>query len=376
MSKIQMPLKIATTPSKSQKGVGRYLEFHRDEQVPQQNRLDCLLILLTWIKIRAVMTRLVLVLGILAVGAAHAVASFDLSLIPQASSGRVNRHDPSNGVGLGSFSAPGATNVTLDQAGGRVFVSSGTSTNLRSYNYSTGEFLNTHAMGLIPGQFSYNSAQNSIFMVTATGGIIQRVNLATGTVTSISGASGVTWRSVMTAGNVATFMGTDASARVVMQSFDATTLGSTDFLNTAAVALPGTRMGKGLLTVRGAGLFYAFAFINALSGISFVSGDATDTGFVTNVTTLELNGFGNAVTPSAMAGHNGFYFLGHDSASTTTMRVNGYAYNRDLVSVSTATGYSFSDSNFGAANIVAPEPASMIALGAGALALVRRRRKS
>lgn len=321
------------------------------------------------------MTRFALVLGVLAVGATQAFASFDLSLVPQNSTGRVNRHDPINSVGLGSFSAPGATNVTLDQAGGRVFVSSPASPSLRSYNYSTGEFLVTHPMGLVPGQFSYNSAQNSIFMVSASGGLIQRVNLATGTVNNISGVGGVTWRSVMTAGNVATFMGTNGASQIVMQSFDAGTLMSNDFLNTSATALPGTRIGKGHLTTRGTGLYFAFAFINSLSGTSFVSGGATDTGFVTSVSTLELAGFGNTVTPSAMAGHNGFYFLGQDSASATTMRVNGYAFNRDLVSASTATGYTFADSNFGAANIVAPEPATMVALGAGVVALMRRRRK-
>lgn len=302
-------------------------------------------------------------------------ASFDLSLFPQASTGRIQRHDPTAGVGLGGFSAPGVNNLALDQTNRRVFASTATSSRLRSYDYNNGDFLGMLELGAIPSQFSYNSLTNSVFFV-APGGVARRVNASTGTIDNIPGLiAGITWRTMMSAGNAVILVGTNSGNMVITQSFNATTLAFTDSLATGAIALPGTRMGKGVLVPTGSGFTFGFSFLNGSGAVQALYGPVASSGFINSISEVNLAGFSNVILPSAMPAHNGLFFLGSDSTVTSTMRVNGYSITGDLVSQSTAAGFAFADSNFGAVNIVAPEPGTLLALGAGAFALLRRRPK-
>lgn len=312
-----------------------------------------------------------LVVGCLFVAQAG-FASYDLSLIPQLSNHKINRFDPVTGVNLGSFNVANPENLTLDQSHSRVFVSHSASTRIRSYDYNLGNYLDTYELSALPIQSVYHAGSNSLFCVTTTG-VVKRLNLTNGAITDITGIAGITYKTIALTGDVLIAAGTNSSNAINTLSLNATTLAMTDNFNIGVTVAASSRLGKSIIMNRGTFLNVVIPFVSSSGTVGAFFGSTSLTGFVNSGFTQLPTGFNSFTVPSAMPGHNGYFLLGLDSASTTTMRVQGYSFAADMTSVATSTGYVFVDSNFGAVNIVAPEPASLLALGLGMLVLARRK---
>lgn len=318
--------------------------------------------------------RLVLVLYAAAVLAPVARASFDLSLIPQVVTGRIQRHDPVTNVALGSFGAPNANNVTLDQANNRVFVSDPSSGFIRSYNYNTGDSMGVTFIGVNVAQFAYNASVNSLFYVT-TSGTIGRYNFTTGANNTIAGVAGVSYRTLDTRDGIVSLAGVTSGNALHYTAINASTFAIQDQVGIGFL-VSGTRLGKACLSTNGSGYQFGYTGVSSTGTLSVYFGGVTTSGFLTFATSTTLPNFNSTVVlPSIANAHDGYFAIGQDIASTTSLRVEGYTNNGVLLHQNVSAGYSFGAGNFGAANVVAPEPASMLAL-AGAVGLVLRRRRN
>jgi len=86
-----------------------------------------------------------------------------------------------------------------------------------------------------------------------------------------------------------------------------------------------------------------------------------------------------ANTPiAAVSGHQGFYLVGRDTGGTLTRIIQ---YDSDNVpsiqgSYTTSVFTTPTDRNWTMANVVAPEPGTMITLGVGLAALIRAKKKA
>jgi len=223
---------------------------------------------------------------------------------------------------------------------------------------------------------AYNSSTNSIFYINATGGL-GRLNAATGVNTAVTGIAGVTYRTLATRDGIVSFLGTTAANEASYLAINATSLAIQDTVNLVNFVLPSSRMGKAVL-IPGVSSAYIFrySFVDSFSSLRIAQGILTPTGFISFHTHVALAGFGTTVMPSLVPGHTGYFVVGQDSTTSTNLRMDGYSTMGALLHQTQTPGYTFASSNFGADNIVAPEPGTMIAIGVGLAAMLKRRKKT
>lgn len=331
------------------------------------------------------MFRRALLLSLALIGASNsALASFDMLMMPSISTGRVNRYDPINNVSLGSFNGGTATRlVTINQATNRAFVLDTGASRIRSFNYNTGEILggNLSAGSII--SMDYHAPTNRLWFITPTG--ISRWETTTAFITTVQSNTGAfsAQSGTMINDSVYAVFGLNATNQIVVNNYNASTGAFISALTTTFTAQAGSRLGQStnFLASAAGNSPYAVVTYRDSAGNPFVLRFAYNASNVVNLdlASQPLTGFNASnVTPALVRGHEGFFVVGQDSTTGTLTRIQQYDNSGafGLVQNTTMTGATYSAGAYQVANVVAPEPASMIALGLGLFAIAKRRRSS
>lgn len=317
------------------------------------------------------------VLSFLFVTSSFAQASFEMLLMGDNSGGtfKVARYDPVTRMSLGSFGL-GIINhpvrdVAVDQSTNRAFVLS-TGGRVNAFNYNTGEWLGAGSINNSSySTMAYNSASDTLTFGEGFGsGVSGGIQVLSSNLTP----TGLSFPS--------TFVSTPAIQRPGSTNYFMYTLSSSGGFN------PSTRVwdaNGNLLDSQfgpnawdGAnGVRDAVFNGNTLYGI-VVDVAGTSNTLVTSSTTATTMGLPSVVSSftstagggayrSLCVGHNGLMWVKAGNELRSFHPVNGFSTANILPGTSLEST--------GMAIVVAPEPASMFALGLGALTLLRRRRR-
>ncbi len=323
------------------------------------------------------MRRLV-VLPVLAISGG-AFASFDLMLLPDTATGRVHRYDPINQISLGSIVVqPGLRSVAANASSTAAFGQSNNGT--VRFNWSTGERGNSPAGIVNPitlsndGQRIFEVVGNSVKIYTASTYSSSLVQFNANSVLSVNqtGANRFVVTGVASNGDLVAFNCNSALGLVST----ATLLSAGTFSEASSVQ----GVFSTIFSIPFATQVTSFVYKSS-SGQTILSNRQSDGqgGILSTVISdATLTGF-NASAANAAAmilpGHAGFFVVGTSSAGNGT-RIQEFSVTPTLVThdyvvsgiVPPTTG------SWRAANIVAPEPASLAALAIGALGFWRRRK--
>lgn len=312
-------------------------------------------------------------LGLLGASFSIATASFDLMLLnrydPSTNFSRIHRYDPVSGAYLGSFaSGIQVTRIAVNPTNSEVYAYDNNNASIRAYNYNTGAFLRSYFAPTTVTDMVVSPDGTRILHTTGSTAI-RSLDLSTGTATTIGTGTGTTgfYRlalnrdgTLYAAGDTAALSQFDPSGSNYVQSQVAT-------LNGVSSASAGTQMAIQYPSV-GTSLGYVVIGQGSSFGYNY---------FGATGNLLNFGGTQSAGQISSMSvmlnSHAGYYGLGVDSLNGSQMRLNSY----DLVGVPIETKIlpsQIGNPNAGAI-VLAPEPATMIALAAGIGVLARRRRK-
>ncbi len=295
-------------------------------------------------------------LGLLLVaGVSH--ASFELVLVADNGTStnatrKIHRFDADSGVYLGSFGSFG-TNISgthVNKATNSLFVNDGTI--LSEWDYNTGAFKGTYAINF-GTQFAVRPDQQRV------AAFIGGANLLTYTFPTPSGlgstafVSGAQYRAGFWTDN-SEIVAFDGNSRV----FRRIAMNANADLGTATAA-------------SAAFVSNTFGQIARNAGTNDLLMAAGTELKVINTQTFSINTLGSPIgtTVAIASGHEG-YFLASTGASALVTRYDRFRNFRGQY------GSGILTSPVSMQTVLAPEPGTMIALGAGALALLRRRKKS
>jgi hypothetical protein len=306
-----------------------------------------------------------------------AFASFDMMLMPSFTN-RINRYDPANGVSLGGFNANSARLITIDQAQGRAFVYDSANSRIRGYNYNSGESFGVSASISGVTSLDYHAGSNRVFALNS-GGLFFATPGSGALNSFVTLGSGTTWQTTVVSGNVITAFGNSGTGNIVYESYNCTTGASVGSGSTTGIVLASTAIGKPTFfaSPNAPNGFYAFTYVNLTGGVTVGRSSVNALGAAGLVTGFSLSGFASGtVMPSAVPAHGGFFLVGQSAttATDTLVRKMDNASTFTAEYTNTISGTTFTAGPYQAANVVAPEPGSMIALGLGVAALVRKRR--
>jgi|GEM_PF-2037967 len=314
------------------------------------------------------MNRLIFCTVVGALCTSGSFASFELMLIADqtASGGRVVRVDPETRASLGSFGlgkiAGNIRDIAVDQSLGRCYVLG--SSLVSEFNYNTGEFISAFTVG---------SFSQSISFAPSTGHLI----------TSGHGTSNVDpirrYKNGATVNSVSTGFSTSGVAELGGQQFvgvgnssSAPTIVSVPSTSTTDIVAHTSTLPNGLvnsyrdLTVAGGKLWASYVDADSIVRLRSFS----VTGGLLNTPTDSATLFGSFTSEriSLATGHGDVIYLLRGS-NLYTYHAPSNTYLGDFTVPGLTSG-----GGRGMALIVAPEPASCVALGLGALAVMRRRR--
>lgn len=295
--------------------------------------------------------------GFAVAGAAN--ASYDLMMILDAGTGGgtggVHRYDPMTGAYFGRFAygwTDSALDLTINPVNGEAYILENRDTSndrVHVFDYSTGNFKRMFSVGSNAVRLATASNGDLLFAGWDNLGSIRRISNTgvfqrnyTGSLTAPStGVAEVNGRIVSFVANqgiLGWVPDTGASITSSIASYFATTTNATVVRSNFVYGI-------------GSGLVVASAI--SPSGVGFAGG------------TVNIPS-----SPSIMAGgHDSLVFAGVDTGTSTTVyraSITGGIYG-SFVAPQVAQPV-------GAANVVAPEPASLLALGAGLGLLLRRKR--
>ena len=287
-----------------------------------------------------------------------ASASFDLVLVGEnaASFPKIHRYDGATGAYMGSFGVPYPISSMVGSfARKRVFASSASGV-LMSYDYSTGEL-----KGTASGAGSIALSPDQSLLYTASGNLVRTYNASNlsfgGTLLSVAGAD-FSAIAVDRVGRIHLY--NQNADQYLMYSSTGSLLSTLSgfglMLNSKMVAnnQVGNNFGEGLSQVNGGA---SLRNIN-ISGSSYVNGfDVSVSGMITY--------------QQVAMGHTGTYVLGTESGGAKRI-----FYSPTFLS---SPSFMFNPTQFGTSaamtTVLAPEPASMLALATAGLVLAKRRRR-
>ncbi|MCE9557446.1 MAG: PEP-CTERM sorting domain-containing protein [Armatimonadetes bacterium] len=305
--------------------------------------------------------------------------SFDLMYLPDVTYNKINRYDPVNRVYLGSFASPSAQYIAAHVNSPYITASETNRTTIHdavSGDYVNGTVLTTDYGSMNAGG-DVLGAVNSTLRVfsTPSGGVFQAGS--SGFSTNIRGTAFV--------GSNYAALATDASGNiainVVSPSF--ALLSSTVIVNVVATAGGlGALSGLAATTSTGGITNLWFTYRSNANVATLQRVTLTGTA-VSGSIGLSMTGFSTASLTSSyavMAGHgSAVYVVGPDATTLTTTRSQKFgAFGTVNALISDGTTNAFSVPTTGGwsgANVIAPEPSSLLGLGLAALLLRRRRRQ-
>jgi hypothetical protein len=323
--------------------------------------------------------KVVLIAACSAFCVSSALASFDMMLMPSFSN-RVNRYDPANGVALGGFNANSARLITIDQAQGRAFVYDSANSRIRGYNYNSGESFGISATIGGATSLDYHAGTNRVFALNS-GGLFFTTPGSGALSTFVTPSAGTTWHTTVVSGNVITVFGNSGTGNIVYESYNCSTGASVGSGSTFGIVLAASAIGKPTFfaSPNAPNGFYAFTYVNLTGGVNVGRSSVNALGAAGLVTGFSLPGFASGtVMPTAVPAHGGFFLVGQSAttATDTLVRKMDNASSFAAEYTNTISGTTFTAGAYQAANVVAPEPGSMIALGVGIAALLRKRRST
>lgn len=195
----------------------------------------------------------------------------------------------------------------------------------------------------------------------------------------------INWQTGVRAGNYFHLIGTSPSNFLSFQSWNLVTgvLGAT---TVTATQLGTTLIGAAAEASSTGTAVRKIAFVSSISGTTtnLLSQELnTDGSFVNNPQSILIGtSFSmSRMMPAVVRGHSGVYVVGDDASGSTTARITRQDFNGSFLFNSSFTipapggalnaGAGF----FQPSIVVAPEPATMAAIGVGVAALLRRRKK-
>lgn len=306
--------------------------------------------------------RFIVAMGVLA-ATSQAWSSYDLLLQfdSDATNGdHIDRYDPISRIYLGSFQIQNtidALAMVASTARREVYVRRG-STSMEAYNYDTGD--QTRSFSFVGDDLFLSNDQRFLYSNNST--FIRRYDLDTRTSTTITlaGATSIGAATINAAGEFVVAENTANEWRVYSasgvllrsQAFSE----PTEDIRTIALS-PHTT--PGVTQYRG------------LSGLNRVQ-TLTDAGSVLSSDAFTLSGIFSA--NSVASAHLGAWMTGDPSTGGGTLKAFRMGQNNTQT-----TGFSLTQTTLltaPTAVVLAPEPGTMIALGAGAVALLRRRQRT
>ncbi len=319
----------------------------------------------------------VLALGVFLSGAAF--ASFDLMLIPNATDG-YSRFDPINRVGLGTIFMSTARNVTAVAArpDGLFSYNGGT----QRINWSTGERLSIPSLS----SSAYNLSENGLRYARVSGGQLQLGAIPLNSDPTTSASTSLSF-SVVSATELGPdrwiAYGTSAAGLVAQVINDAGQTISAVSTLIASGSLTNGTVGQGTVVRRATDRYFAIPYRDNNGAHRLGSASVSLNGALIGAAVSQtLGGFSiiNAnTTLAATRGHTGLFVVGADATTPTSARIAEFDDSPTYFTVTSYTTSAFSpvvSGRWQMANIIAPEPGTMIALGAGLVAILRRRKKA
>ncbi len=323
--------------------------------------------------------KLLALLSYLAISGSVA-ASFDMMYIPDAGGSIVHRFDPVNRVYLGSINAPSRM-ASGNNSSSRLAVCE-TGSLPYFVNGYTGEF-QTSTTGASAQTIHLKAAGNEL--LASSGAVLRRYDPVSAALISSAGVSGTMFAQSIAeiGGSRIAVLGTTANG-ITLQTYSSTLgfLSETLLISSANAASSAALSSMAFVTLGGAS-HVVFTYRNSSNQVSLARVAMTG-GITPGATSQEvLSGFSTTsalTTTSVMAGHGGsFFIVGQGTTSTISRVIQGYI----VPGIATFTTQNYTTTAFVApvggywsgSNVVAPEPGSMIAIGAGILGLLRRRRK-
>lgn len=293
--------------------------------------------------------------ALIAVCASQAMASFELLLVSDSGSDTIRRFDPVSGAAFGSFGGGflvDPVGVAVNTVLGEAVVADAGGRRITYWNYNTGEYLRT---SIVPSGVTYLNQNPDGTVNLAYSNRVVRYGWGFGSpIATYAGASGLTVQQGMLQADGRLYVSHRDSVNVAYRWHDAPTgalIGTTNWVADRTVAIGSHSVNVYASTtsvafevdIHGNGPFFQFA--SFLSGYDAVAGVAA--------------GHGSAAYAAVRSTGGTWEVRRYDALANVVMP--GFAVGQ----LTTPTGMAI---------VVAPEPASLVALGLGALALMRRRR--
>lgn len=301
-------------------------------------------------------------------------ASFDLMLFgenPVGGMARVTRYDPISRRALGSFGEsfiPGSvSSIAVDPATGTAFVASNAGA-VTKFNYNTGEYLGAFGMNTFFGGFAYDTRSNLLMGGYGNGsGVSPGRGFNVNTGASIwTFTSGFTSTPPLLRPGTSTYFtwGLNGSPLATVANTYASGGGSAT--NTSASAYVWTSSEAMRASAFVGDQFYGVMTDGAQNRLYRVG--TTTTGF--SGPPGQVMAFGGAASPNLgiVNGHADLLYLKSGNQLNLYSTATGMTLGTQTLPFGTASSVQ------GMAIVLAPEPGTMIALGLGLAALVRRRR--
>jgi hypothetical protein len=284
-------------------------------------------------------------------------ASFEMMLIADNTNGVIHRYDPVNRVYLGSFgqgSLLPVTSMALDQTNGRVFVKQDTF--LTAFNYATGEALFSTSTNA--GAIAYRENFGDLITSTSLGLLRLGVSMSGFGITSVY--SGAPASTQITSDGSSVFIANPANGTFVKYSGSSTA--TTTVTTSSNAGLTGDTI-AGMMTSQSGAFHFALSATDRRYYVTTSLANSVVSGSASTLTT----------TTAITRGHGEYgYYLG---ATATGFGIQKFYENGDNFQNFTQVAL---PSQIGSINsavtVVAPEPGSMIALGIGVAALLRKRK--
>lgn len=308
-------------------------------------------------------------------------ASFEMMLLPGAD-GRIYRYDPVNNVNLGSYRGAAGVTMVAANLGGKAYGTHYTNAIAYGHEYSTGIAIGSASTGIFNSTASELVGDTLFVMGT---GEVRKFNTLTGAqVAAVSLASGVSFRTMTRYANRLIFMGLNGSNQLTYQTMDMDAMVGSATVTSTATVLAGSTIGKATALRNSTSNTTLALFTYQESATVMRMGRFSlnlDGTIVSGATSAQaINSFsGTNLMPALMAGHNTVYIYGQDATVATDARLTSYDLHISLTPSLNSTfaaggGFRSGLHGYQGAILVAPEPGTMIGLGLGLAAILKRRR--